>query len=158
MLKGNQQSVVAGRSIQEIIKRFGNKIKDPRRASKGKNVSKIIKEFLKINCPINKTAEKLNAFFKKNKINLIVGPKYFPISDNKISKLNVEFSASFGRQLEYYTGMVFKINIKKNSKSINVINGHKHRIYSYPIYITLMVIIGFQLIKSPGQENFQIGP
>ena len=126
MLKGNQQSVVAGRSIQEILKRFDNKIKDPRRASKGKNVSKIIKEFLKINCPINKTAEKLNAFFKKNKINLIVDQKYFPISDNKISKLNVEFSASFGRQLEYYTGMVFKIDIKKNSKSINVINGGRY--------------------------------
>ena len=126
MLKGNQQSVVAGRSIQEIIKRFGNKIKDPRRASKGKNVSKIIKEFLKINCPINKTAEKLNAFFKKNKINLIVDPKYFPTFNNKVSKLNVEFSASFGRQLEYYTGMVFKIDIKKNSKSINVINGGRY--------------------------------
>ncbi len=126
MLKGNQQSVVAGRSIQEILKRFDNKIKDPRRASKGKNVSKIIKEFLKINCPINKAAEKLNAFFKKNKINLIVAPKYFPTSNNKISKLNVEFSASFGRQLEYYTGMVFKIDIKKNSKSINVINGGRY--------------------------------
>ena len=126
MLKGNQQSVVAGRSIQEILKRFDNKIKDPRRASKGKNVSKIIKEFLKINCPINKATEKLNAFFKKNKINLIVNPKYFPTSDNKISKLNVEFSASFGRQLEYYTGMVFKIDIKKNSKSINVINGGRY--------------------------------
>ena len=126
MLKGNQQSVVAGRSIQEILKRFDNKIKDPRRASKGKNVSKIIKEFLKINCPINKAAEKLNVFFKKNKINLIVDQKYFPISDNKISKLNVEFSASFGRQLEYYTGMVFKIDIKKNSKSINVINGGRY--------------------------------
>ena len=126
MLKGNQQSVVAGRSIQEILKRFDNKIKDPRRASKGKNVSKIIKEFLKINCPIDKAAEKLNAFFKKNKINLIVNSKYFPTSDNKISKLNVEFSASFGRQLEYYTGMVFKIDIKKNSKSINVINGGRY--------------------------------
>ena len=126
MLKGNQQSVVAGRSIQEILKRFDNKIKDPRRASKGKNVSKIIKEFLKINCPINKAAEKLNAFFKKNKINLIVDQKYFPTSNNKISKLNVEFSASFGRQLEYYTGMVFKIDIKKNSKSINVINGGRY--------------------------------
>ena len=126
MLKGNQQSVVAGRSIQEILKRFDNKIKDPRRASKGKNVSKIIKEFLKINCPINKAAEKLNAFFKKNKINLIVNSKYFPTSNNKISKLNVEFSASFGRQLEYYTGMVFKIDIKKNSKSINVINGGRY--------------------------------
>ena len=126
MLKGNQQSVVAGRSIQEILKRFDNKIKDPRRASKGKNVSKIIKEFLKINCPINKAAEKLNAFFKKNMINLIVDQKYFPTSDNKISKLNVEFSASFGRQLEYYSGMVFKIDIKKNSKSINVINGGRY--------------------------------
>ena len=126
MLKGNQQSVVAGRSIQEILKRFDNKIKDPRRASKGKNVSKIIKEFLKINCPINKAAEKLNAFFKKNKINLIVDQKYFPTSNNKISKLNVEFSASFGRQLEYYTGMVFKIDIKKNYKSINVINGGRY--------------------------------
>ena len=126
MLKDNQQSVVAGRSIQEILKRFNNKIKDPRRASKGKNISKIIKEFLKINCPINKAAEKLNTFFKKNKINLIVDQKYFPTSNNKISKLNVEFAASFGRQLEYYTGMVFKIDIKKNYKSINVINGGRY--------------------------------
>ena len=51
-------------------------------------------------------------FFKKNKINLVVDQKYFPTSLNKIQKLNVEFSASFGRQLEYYTGMVFKIDIK----------------------------------------------
>ena len=55
-----------------------------------------------------------------------MNPKYFPTSDNKISKLNVEFSASFGRQLEYYTGMVFKIDIKKNFKSINVINGGRY--------------------------------
>jgi len=126
MLKDNQQIIVAGRSIKEILKRFNNKIKDPRRASRGKNVSKIIKEFLKINCPINKAAEKLNAFFKKNKINLVVDQKYFPASLNKIQKLNVEFSASFGRQLEYYTGMVFKIDIKLKSKNINVINGGRY--------------------------------
>ena len=126
MLKDNQQTVVAGRSIEEILKRFDNKIKDPRRASRGKNVSKIIKEFLKINCPIGQAAEKLNIFFKKNKINLIVDQKYFPTSLNKIQKLNVEFSASFGRQLEYYTGMVFKIDIKSKSKNINVINGGRY--------------------------------
>ena len=38
--------------------------------SKGKNVSKIIKEFLKIKCPINKAAKELNKFFKKYQINL----------------------------------------------------------------------------------------
>ena len=123
MLKDKQKNIVAGRSIAEVLKRFNNKIKDPRRASSGKKVSRIIKEFLNINCPINKAAEKLNLFFKKNKINLTIDQKYFPISQNKLSKLNVEFSASFGRELEYYTGMVFKIDIKHKSKNINIING-----------------------------------
>ena len=126
MLKDNQQTIVAGRSIEEILKRFDNKIKDPRRTSRGKNVSKIIKEFLKINCPINKATEKLNIFFKKNKVNLVVDQRYFPTSNNKLQKLNVQFSASFGRQLEYYTGMVFKIDIKNKSKNINVINGGRY--------------------------------
>ena len=123
MLKDKQKNIVAGRSIAEVLKRFNNKIKDPRRASSGKKVSRIIKEFLNIYCPINKATEKLNLFFKKNKINLTVDQKYFPISQNKLSKLNVEFSASFGRELEYYTGMVFKIDIKNKSKNINIING-----------------------------------
>tara|TARA_Y100000590_G_C15661344_1_gene992768 strand:- start:179 stop:1231 length:1053 start_codon:yes stop_codon:yes gene_type:complete len=126
MLKENLSKVIAGRSINEILERFNNKIKDPRRASKGKNVSKVIKDFLKIKCPINKAANELNKFFKKNQINLIVDQKYFPTSNNKISKLKVVFSASFGRQLEYYTGMVFKIDIKSKSKVKNIINGGRY--------------------------------
>ena len=126
MLKEDKSSIIAGRSIEEILSRFDNKIKDPRRASKGKNVSKIIKEFLKIKCPINKAAKELNKFFKKYQINLVVDQKYFPISNNKVSKLNVIFSTSFGRQLEYYTGMVFKIDIKSNNKIRNIINGGRY--------------------------------
>jgi len=126
MLKEDLSKVIAGRSIDEILKRFDNKIRDPRGTKKGENVSKIIKEFLKIKCPINKAASELNKFFKKNKINLVVDQKYFPTSENKISKLNVVFSASFGRQLEYYTGMVFKIDIKSKSKNINIINGGRY--------------------------------
>ena len=94
--------------------------------SKGKKVSKIIRSFLKIKCPINNAAKELNKFFKKNKINLVVDQKYFPISNNKVSKLNVMFSTSFGRQLEYYTGMVFKIDIKSNSKMINCCSGGRY--------------------------------
>ncbi len=126
MLKDDQSKVVAGRSIQEILKRFDHKIKDPRRTNKGKNVSKIIKDFLRIKCPINKAASELNKFFKKYKINLAVDQRYFPLSQNKVSKLDVIFSASFGRQLEYYTGMVFRIDIKSNLKNKNVINGGRY--------------------------------
>ena len=126
MLKDDQLKIVAGRTINEILKRFDNKIKDPRRASKGKKVSKIIRSFLKIKCPINNAAKELNKFFKKNKINLIVDQKYFPISTNKVSKLNVMFSTSFGRQLEYYSGMVFKIDVKSNSKMVNCCAGGRY--------------------------------
>ena len=91
MLKEEKASIIAGRSTEEILSRFDNKIKDPRLTSKGKNVSKIIKEFLKIKCPINKAAQELNKFFKKYQINLAVDQKYFPISNNKVLKLNVIF-------------------------------------------------------------------
>ena len=126
MLKQDQLKMIAGRSVNEILERFNNKIKDPRRAKKGKNVAKIIKEFLKINCSIDQAANKLNSFFRKNKINLRVESNYFPITKNKVSKLNIRYSASFGRQLEYYTGLVFKIEIKKKSKNIYIINGGRY--------------------------------
>ena len=126
MLKQDQLKMIAGRSVNEILERFKNKIKDPRRAKKGKNVAKIIKDFLKIKCSIDQAANKLNYFFKKNKINLRVENNYFPITKNKVSKLNIRYSASFGRQLEYYTGLVFKIEIKKKSKNINIINGGRY--------------------------------
>ena len=126
MLNDNQSSMIASRTIKEILERFDKKIKDPRRPSRGRNISKIIKDFLKIKCPINIAANELNKFFRKNKINLFVDQKYFPISKNKISKLNVVFSTSFGRQLEYYTGMVFKIDIKSKSKILNCCNGGRY--------------------------------
>ena len=126
MLKDHQSTIIANRTINEILSRFDKKIKDPRRPSKGRNISKIIKEFLKIKCPINNAAKVLNKFFKKYKINLLVDQRYFPISKNKINKLNVTFSAAFGRQLEYYTGMVFKIDIKSKSKIINCCNGGRY--------------------------------
>ena len=40
--------------------------------------------------------------------------------------------------------------------SINVINGHKHRIYSYPVYITLMVIIGSILMLNTKHNKSKI--
>ena len=126
MFKQDQSRLIAGRSLKEILARFDNKIKDPRRAKRGRNVSNIIKEFLKINCPIEQASNKLNTFFKKNKINIRVQDNYFPVTKNKLGKLNVKYSAAFGRQLEYYTGLVFKIDIKEKSKNKNIINGGRY--------------------------------
>ncbi len=130
LCKQNQNRNIAGRSLSEILIRFDNKIKDPRRQVKGQNVVKIIREYLKINCKMSNAATTLNAFFKKNKINLTVGKNYFPITKDKVSKLNVKFSSSFGRHLEYYTGMVFKIIINSNSRKIHVNGGRYDNLIS----------------------------
>ena len=51
---------------------------------------------------------------------------YFPITKKKYLKLNIKFSASFGRELEYYTGMVFKIDVRKGCMYIEI---DKHTYY-----------------------------
>ena len=135
MTNGNQKKEIARRSIKEILSRFDTKIKDPRRTKKGSNVVKILKEYLKIECPINQASKKLNLFFKKNKINLRVQDDYFPITRNKINKLNVRFKSSYGRHLEYYTGLVFKIDIKSKSEKLNIRGGR---------YDTLIKDLGFK--------------
>ena len=59
MKKMDKENVIAGRSVDEILKRFNKKIKDPRSFSEGKKIVKIIKSFLKINCKLKKLDEKL---------------------------------------------------------------------------------------------------
>ena len=53
MKSENQNQTIAGRKISEILNRFNNKIKDPRKFSEGKKTASIIREYLKISCPIN---------------------------------------------------------------------------------------------------------
>ena len=53
MKKMEQNKVIAGRSILEILNRFDKKIKDPRSFSEGKKIVKIIRSFLKINCKLS---------------------------------------------------------------------------------------------------------
>ena len=107
MKKMKQDKIVAGRSISEILKRFDKKIKDPRSFNEGKKIVKIIRSFLKINCKLSKLDEYLLVFAKKNNLNIFEEFK----SIKNLKKLNYEinFITNFGRDIEYYTGVVFEI-------------------------------------------------
>ena len=118
----NQNQKIAGRKISTILNRFNNKIKDPREFSEGKKTSAIIKEYLKISCPINEVIQKLNIFFSKHKIKINLKDEFFPIK-NKLGNSKITFSTNFGRELEYYTGMVFNI---KDHSSKNLIQGGRY--------------------------------
>ena len=109
MKKMGQEKVIAGRLISEILKRFEKKIKDPRSFNEGKKIVKIIRSILEINCQMSKLDEKLLDFAKKNNLKKTIFKEFKSIQNLK--KLNEEVNCvtNFGRDIEYYTGIVFEI-------------------------------------------------
>jgi len=105
----DQNKEIASRKVSEILSRFDRKIKDPRLFKENKKIVKIIREYLKINCPIDKLEETLKNFAEKNKLSNSVFKDLSTIK--KLSKINSKtvFSTNFGRNIEYYTGIVFEI-------------------------------------------------
>ena len=109
MKKMDQEKVIAGRSISEILKRFDKKIKDPRSFNEGKQIVKIIRSFLKINCKLSKLDETLLNFAKKNNLKENIFKEFKSIQNLKKFNTKVNFITNFGRDIEYYTGIVFEI-------------------------------------------------
>ena len=66
--------------------------------------------------------KKLNNFFLKRKINIDLVDEFFPLK-NKLGNNKIIFSTNFGRELEYYTGMVFNI---KDQSNTNLIQGGRY--------------------------------
>tara|TARA_X000000950_G_C13887760_1_gene649573 strand:- start:284 stop:1330 length:1047 start_codon:yes stop_codon:yes gene_type:complete len=113
----------SGRSLKDILERFDIKnYQDPRNLSNRKSV-KIIKDYLKIKCPIEKAPKILNNFFKKNNLNIFISPDYFPIKKNNIKNTKITFNTNINRSVSYYTGMTFNIQIKLNSKKVVFLSG-----------------------------------
>ena len=105
----DQSKEIASRKVSEILYRFDRKIKDPRSFRENKKIVKIIREFLKINCQINKLDKTLKNFIKNNNLDNSVFKDVSTIKN--LSKINAKiiFSTNFGRNIEYYTGIVFEI-------------------------------------------------
>ena len=105
----DQNNEIANRKVSEILSRFDRKVKDPRSFSENKKIVKIIRNFLKINCSIDKLERTLKKFVKKNKLSPSIFKDLSTIKN--LSKINSKtiFSTNFGRDIEYYTGIVFEI-------------------------------------------------
>jgi ATP phosphoribosyltransferase regulatory subunit len=105
----DQNKEIANRKVSEILSRFDRKIKDPRSFSENKKIVKIIRAYLKINCSISKIERILKNFIKKYKLSKNILSDLTAIKNlSKISYKTI-FSTNFGRDIEYYTGIVFEI-------------------------------------------------
>ena len=87
----DQDKIIAGRSISEILNRFDKKIKDPRSFSEGKKIVKIIRSFLKINCKLPQLEKKLLNFTKKNNLKKDIFNDFKSIQNLKKLRQEVNF-------------------------------------------------------------------
>ena len=121
--KKDLDKIYSGRSLTNILNRFDLKnYKDVRDQSNKKDI-KIIREYLKISCPIEKAPEVLGNFFYKYNMNIFVSPNYFPIKKNNIKNVKVLFSPNINRTLEYYTGMTFNLIVDVKKKKNILLSG-----------------------------------
>ena len=104
-----QDKIIAGRSVSEILKRFDKKIKDPRSFTEGKKIARIIKSFLKINCKLSQLDTSLLKFIKDNNLKQNIFKEFKSIQNLRRLNKEVIFITNFGRNIEYYTGIVFEI-------------------------------------------------
>ncbi len=124
--KQNPNTLYSGRTLKDILERFDLKnYKEPRLGTDKRNV-KIIKDYLKISCQIEKAPKILNKFFKKNKLNLFISDDYFPISISSDKNIKINFSTNINRSLEYYSGMVFNIIVTKKGKKNVLLSGGRY--------------------------------
>ncbi len=105
----DQNREIANRRVSEILSRFDRKMKDPRSFSENKEIVKIIREFLKINCSIDKIERILKDFIKKYRLSNNILSDLTAIKNLSKTSYKTIFSVNFGRDIEYYTGMVFEI-------------------------------------------------
>ena len=121
--KSNLEKIYSGRSLKDILYRFDLKnYKDVRDQSNKRDI-KIIREYLKISCPIEKAPEVLNNFFYKNNMNVFISPNYFPIQKNNIKNIKVLFTSNINRTVEYYTGMNFNLMVDIKKKKNTLLSG-----------------------------------
>ena len=120
MKKLNPNTIIANRSVKDILRRFETKVYKQPRPLDGRKSVQIIKRFLKIKCPIEKAPKLLSDFFKKNKLNIKISNDYFPIRKNKVKNLRIEYNSSEIPNVEIYSGLYFSIN---NKKTIKIISG-----------------------------------
>ena len=121
--KSNLEKIYSGRSLKDILDRFDLKnYKDVRDQSNKRDI-KIIREYLKISCPIEKAPEVLSSFFYKNNMNVFISPNYFPIKKNNIKNVKVLFTSNINRTVEYYTGMNFNLMVDIKKKKNTLLSG-----------------------------------
>ena len=119
ILLSEDQLKTGSRTIDEIASRFNLKSESVVSSKQGKEIQKVINEFLSLNGPIQSIDDQMNKFINDFDIQRFdVGQEMInQLSSNliKISAKPIYFDCDFGHSIEFYDGIIFEITNDLNS-------------------------------------------
>jgi ATP phosphoribosyltransferase regulatory subunit len=119
ILLNEDQLKTGSRTINEIAFRFNLKSESVVSSKQGKEIQKVINEFLSLNGPIQSIDDQMNKFINDFDIQRFdVGQEMLnQLSSNliKISAKPIYFDCDFGHSIEFYDGIIFEITNDLNS-------------------------------------------
>ena len=119
ILLNEDQLKTGSRTIDEIASRFNLKSESVVSSKQGKEIQKVINEFLSLNGPIQSIDDQMNKFINDFGIQRFdVGREMLnQLSTNliKISAKPIYFDCDFGHSIEFYDGIIFEITNDLNS-------------------------------------------
>ncbi len=145
----------------------------------GDTVNYINAEKLDKNKLLNVTISQFNKSFELDKViisksidiktnNWIISQPVINSNNNTTTLEQIEFFSNFDEErimsiFENLSSLdMFKLNtLEKDYEMLgyntDIINGHKHRLYSYPLYLAIMVCLGAILMLNIGHNKSKIG-
>ena len=119
ILLNEDQLKTGSRTIDEIASRFNLKSESVVSSKQGKEIQKVINEFLSLNGPIQSIDDQMNKFINDFDIQRFdVGQEMLnQLSSNliKILAKPIYFDCDFGHSIEFYDGIIFEITNDLNS-------------------------------------------
>ena len=119
ILLSEDQLKTGSRTIDEIASRFNLKSESVVSSKQGKEIQKVINEFLSLNGPIQSIDDQMNKFINDFDIQRFdVGQEMLnQLSSNliKILAKPIYFDCDFGHSIEFYDGIIFEITNDLNS-------------------------------------------
>jgi ATP phosphoribosyltransferase regulatory subunit len=129
ILADQKLNLVTLRSVEDIAARLHEKLADRSEQPLAETMVVAIESYLKVSGALTDVTNQLKAISKTPRFLGAIDKfeqRIAALEDQGLNPRRFHFSADFGRELEYYTGLVFQIDVEARNAPLSVAGGGRY--------------------------------
>ena len=129
LLADQKLNLVTLRSVEDIASRLAEKLADRSEQPLAETMVVAIESYLKVSGALTNVTSQLKAISKTPRFLGAIDKfeqRIAALEDQGLNPRRFHFSADFGRELEYYTGLVFQIEVEARNAPLSVAGGGRY--------------------------------